>query len=200
MIISESHNFIFLAVPKTGTSSIERALARYRSPLTDRFRKHATCKRVRQELPEKFWQSAFKFAFVRNPYDRMQSWYYYRKREELANPEHPRHHLYTGDKTFDQFVESFAERDWMLLQLAWVAPPALGGGSQLDFIGRFEHLDEDYRHVCEQVDVPYSPLPTIRGSSNDASARSLWSRESRRRVNEYFRRDFELFGYEMLDE
>ncbi len=199
MVVSESHKFIFLAVPKTGTSSIERALARYRSPLTDRFKKHATCKRVKREIPEALWDESFKFAFVRNPYDRMQSWYFYRQRQELANPEHPRHHLYTGNKTFDQFICSFADRDWMLLQLAWVAPPALGGEVQLDFVGRFESLETDYSYVCERVGVPYQPLPQVRSSRNDHRARSLWTPESRTRVNEYFRGDFELFGYEMLD-
>lgn len=200
MLISDSASFIFLAVPKTGTSSIERALAKYRSPLTAKFRKHATCQRLKRELPESLWQTYFKFAFVRNPYDVMQSWYFYRQRPALADPGHPRHHLYTGNQTFPEFIASFADNDWMLLQLAWVAPPALGDEIQLDFVGRFENLEEDFRFVCDRVGIPPLKLPTVRASDNDASASSLWDRASRARVNAYFRRDFELFGYEMLED
>ncbi len=198
MLISESHKFIFLAIAKTGTSSIETALSSYRSPLTGNFSKHATCVKLQRELPENIWGSYFKFAFVRNPYDRMQSWYFYRKRAELANPAHPRHHRYTGNITFDEFIETFSKRDWMLNQVAWVAPPALGGEMQVDFVGRYETLEDDFRKVCHRIGVPHSPLPTIRNSHNDASAAALWNSHTRSVINEYFRQDFETFGYEML--
>lgn len=198
MLISESHRFIFLAIPKTGTTSIEEMLAPYRSPLTEKFKKHATCNRVRRELPGEMWESYFKFAFVRNPYDFMQSWYFYRQREELADPNHPRHHLYTGNTSFDEFIETFARRDWMLNQVEWVAPAAMNWKIQLDYVGRYETLEEDFREICHRIGVPHSPLPTIRNSRNDPSAASLWNSHTRSLINEYFREDFETFGYEML--
>jgi hypothetical protein len=198
MVISESHSFIFLAVPKTGTSALEHALARYASPLTDRFNKHVTCARLRRELPPAMWRDYFKFAFVRNPYDMMQSWYFYRQRAELADPAHPRHHLYTGNTGFQDFIEHFAHQDWMLNQFAWVAPPALGGAIQLDFVGRYETLDADYRFICGRLGIPCRPLPVRRASRNHAGITGLWNRHTRRLINDYFRRDFELFGYEML--
>ena len=199
MIISESHQFIFLAIPKTGTSSIEKALGRYASPLTQNFRKHATCARVKRELPPELWQGAFKFAFVRNPYDRMQSWYFYRQRPELADPAHPRHNRYTGNISFEEFIDSFTEHSWMLNQVAWVAPASLGGEKQLGFVGRFESLESDYRTVCEHIGVPWKPLPVVRSSRNETHMTELWTPHTRRVVNEHFRKDFEYFGYQMLD-
>jgi hypothetical protein len=199
MIISESHQFIFLAIPKTGTSSIEKALGQHASPTTRRFRKHATCARLKRELPPDFWQNALKFAFVRNPYDRMQSWYFYRQRAELADPAHPRHNRYTGNMSFEQFIDSFAKHDWMLNQVAWVAPASLGGEKQLDFVGRFESLERDYREVCERIGIPCTPLPLVRSSGNKSGMSGLWTAHTRRVVNKHFRKDFDYFGYEMLD-
>lgn len=199
MLISETHQFIFLAVAKTGSSSIEQALAPYRSPLTNQFKKHATCTRVKRELPTALWQQFFKFAFVRNPYDYVQSWYFYRQREELADPHHPRHHLYTGDTTFEEFVENFGQQEWILNQVAWVAPPSTDFQMQLDYVGRYETLDQDYRVICDRLGIPDTPLPTLRSSSNSSErAAALWNRHTRRLVNDYFQPDFETFGFEVL--
>lgn len=199
MLISETHQFIFLAVAKTGSSSIEAALAPYRSALTDQFKKHATCTRVKRELPAAMWQQFFKFAIVRNPYDCMQSWYFYRQREELADPGHPRHHLFTGNQSFDEFVETFGQKEWMLNQVEWVAPAAMDLKVQLDYVGRYETLDEDYREICHRIGIPHTPLPTLRSSSNSREKTAkLWTPYTRQLVNEYFRQDFETFGFEML--
>ena len=198
MLISESHRFIYLAVPKTGSSSIEQALALYSSPLTDEFKKHTTCSRLKRELPAEIWKGYFKFAFVRNPYDFMQSWYFYRQRDELANPDHPRHHLFTGATSFDEFIETFASKEWLLPQVAWVAPPALGLQVQLDYVGRYESLGDDFRQICQQLGIPCPDLPLLRGSSNEPRASELWSAHTRAIVNDYFWQDFQTFGYEVL--
>ena len=197
MLISESHKFIFIAVPKT--SSMEKALAPYDSPLTRKFKKHATCPRLQKDLPPDIWNEYFKFAIVRNPYDCIQSWYFYRQREELANPQHPRHKLYTGHKSFDEFVENFGKDDWILTQSDSIAPTSMGGVLQVDFVGRYENLDKDYRHICEQIAVPYQPLPSVRRSANSERPTGLWTPHTRALANEYYHRDFELFDYETLE-
>jgi hypothetical protein len=200
MLISDSHRFIFLAVPKTASSSIEQALAPHRAPITDQFNKHATCTTLARELPEAVWGTYFKFAFVRNPYDSLQSWYFYRQREELAAPDHPRHHLYTGNISFEQFVRTFSTQHIMLNQHYWVSPPALGDQNQLDFVGRYETLERDFNHICEQIGVPAPALGLVRKSANHEQAKQLWNPETRAIANDYFREDFLRFGYEMLDE
>jgi hypothetical protein len=198
MLISESHQFIFLAVPKTGSSSIEKALAPYRATLTDEFKKHATCSKLKRELPTGIWESYFKFAFVRNPYDFMQSWYFYRQRDELADPKHPRHHLYTGDTSFEEFITTFARKEWLLPQVEWVAPAAMELQVQLDYVGRYETFEDDFRQICRRLAIPYPTLPRLRRSRNDAGASKLWNSRTRAVVNDYFWQDFKAFGYEVL--
>jgi len=196
MVISESKRFIFLAVPKTGTSSIEHALRAYRSPVTAEFNKHATCSRLRRELPVGVWDAYYKFAFVRNPYDRMQSWYYYRQRKELAAANHPRHHLYTGNLSFDEFILSFAKKELMLRQADFIAPR--GGGVQVDFVGKYECLEQDFQRICAHLQLPALTLPRVRASMNMDADVNLWSSATRAVINEYFAEDFTLFGYPRL--
>jgi hypothetical protein len=68
MLVSESHKFVFLAIPKTGTRSTYKVLSRepyFGKNIGDH--KHI--------LPSKY-KDFYKFTFVRDPYERMFSLYW----------------------------------------------------------------------------------------------------------------------------
>lgn len=96
-MISESKKFLFIHYPKTGGNSIQKALLEYsddalvpthftrRSGYNEDFRtynsnykthKHSTLNNYRQELEPELFKSLFKFTTVRNPWDRMISYYF----------------------------------------------------------------------------------------------------------------------------
>jgi hypothetical protein len=76
MIISHELKFIFFCVPKTGTTSLEKALEGYDESIDlNNGYKNLW---VNQHLPPSFmkgfvssdmWNNYFKFLFVRNPFD-----------------------------------------------------------------------------------------------------------------------------------
>src|SRR3990170_1052590 len=92
MIISTLHRFIFVAIPKTGTHSVRRALREHMGPddmeqvglfvqrklpipeLARLGHGHLTLAQVRPHLRAQDFDSFFKFAFVRNPFDRFVSY------------------------------------------------------------------------------------------------------------------------------
>ncbi len=92
MIVSHRHRFIFAAIPKTGTHSVRGALREHMGPddieqvglfVNSRFpypelaqirHGHLGLRQVRPHLGDDVFGSYFKFAFVRNPFDRFVSY------------------------------------------------------------------------------------------------------------------------------
>jgi hypothetical protein len=84
-----------------------------------------------------------------------------------------------------------------------------GGEQAVDFVGRVESFEHDFDRLCATLEVE----PDSRANANVSSADGEPVRENphgyryaermssraRRRINELFREDFEIFGYRALD-
>ncbi len=89
MILSHLHKFIYIAVPKTGTTSVHRHIElmklggvevynlgnENKLPKGVKFRKHITALDLKKKVHA--FDQYFKFTFVRNPYCYAVSWTYY---------------------------------------------------------------------------------------------------------------------------
>lgn len=100
MIVSSLHKFIFVAIPKTGTHAIRRALRQHMGPqdleqvglfvqrslpvpeLAALGHGHITLQQVRPFMRPEDFDAFFKFAFVRNPFDRFVSYCAFMTRTE----------------------------------------------------------------------------------------------------------------------
>lgn len=126
MLVFWKEKLIFLAVPKTGTTAIEGALAP-KAALVVReppLLKHATVQRYKRILQPMFditKAAAFDtVAVVRDPVDWLGSWYRYRNRDDLLG--HPNS---TRNISFDDFVIGF---------MAETQPSFAAVGSQARFL------------------------------------------------------------------
>lgn len=110
MLVFWKENLVFLAVPKTGTTAIEGALApRASMVLRDPpILKHSAVYRYNRFLKPYFVQAGGQtpetFAVVRHPIDWLSSWYRYRHRDDLVG-----HANSTRDVTFDDFVLEYCK-------------------------------------------------------------------------------------------
>jgi hypothetical protein len=173
------------------------------------------CKYV---TPKQF-SDYYKFTVARNPWDRMVSLYKY-----LAFSSY--HGIYTS-LSFKKFVMSeFPRRIWK--NQYWFARPQYeyvvdsNGECLVDFIGRFETLQQTVDEVCRQTKLPSTHLPHVNKSrkqwprmqfkrkkflafwilrlknkltpSFDAYP-EYYDAESREYVAELYRQDIEAFGY-----
>jgi len=194
LIISDNPNFIFVAVPKTGSCSIEEALGPLADPeLQGLFNKHATSMRLERELPPQRWRQSYKFAFVRDPYAWMHSWYRFRQRDNLKNPAHPFNKRYTGDTSFNDFVQTFSSNELMLKQSDFIARH--NGELLVDFVGRYESLQQDFDLICERLGISKRQLNRINVSKSTRSTLDSLDTSSIKIINDYFSQDFDMFGY-----
>ncbi|GIT92253.1 gamma-glutamyl kinase [Jannaschia pagri] len=110
MLIFWKHRFVLLAVPKTGTTALEDALA----PLSDAAivnppgLKHCGVAKYRRELAPFFEQKGRRplelVAVMREPVDWLGSWFRYRSRPQLDGQQNS-----TKGLTFDEFVEAYLQ-------------------------------------------------------------------------------------------
>lgn len=148
---------------------------------------HFTAQEIRNEMPADAFDEAFKFTFVRNPWDWQVSNYAY----ALQTPAHGQHDIIRELGSFDAYVRyQFAER-----------APSQGSfildddGQQIvDFVGRFETLQQDFQTVCEKIGVT-AELPFLNASKRKQDWRDYYTDETRSLVEELFDADIQRFGY-----
>ena len=82
-IIDDKNKIIFVAIPKTGTTSVEyyfNEILKIDNKMKKYgLKKHSTARQIKKKV--KNYDEYFKFAIIRNPYDWYVSWYTYRKRK-----------------------------------------------------------------------------------------------------------------------
>ena len=206
MIISHKHRFIFFAVPRTATHALRQAL---RPCLGEEdweqqalFGKqsipvpgiaaighgHVSFEQLRAHLPAQTWSSCFKFGFVRNPFDRFVSTCFFlnRRNPDFAGNEVKFMRWAIGDERFRGRV--LARPQYRLLTDE-------NDTLMMDYVGRYETLQESFDGICRQIGL----APTKLGRRNESSHRNYacyYDSSLQRAVADWYRKDFELFGYD----
>ena len=197
MLVSDAHKFLFLEVPKTASSSMKEELLRYADETQSaEFSKHVTANKLCTELGPQYLQRYTSFAFVREPYSWLYSWYSYRQRDNLQDGTHPFHERHTRGKTFDQFVDTVLDDEVFLRQSDFIC--TRGGKTLVDYVGRYENLDSDFKGICEKLNLATGVLATRNASQGNGFSPDMVNSANRRTINRYFHADFEIFGYEKI--
>lgn len=206
MIISHQHRFIFAAVPKTGTHSVRQALREHLSAedieqvglfVNKRFpyeqlaairHGHLSLHQVRPFVGEDVFRDYFKFAFVRNPFDRFVSYCAFMTRDRdifQRSPQAVMHHVL--------FVEPPEQHILFQPQHTVLADPE--GRLLTDMVGRVEEMQASYDAICARIGIPSRVLEQVNGSKR-GDWRQYYTPQLRDGVAARYGRDLELFGYD----
>ena len=198
---------MFFAVPRTGTHAIRAALGQclgdedwQQQSLTERVRLpipalarvghgHLTLRQVRAHLPETICHDYFKFAFVRNPYDRFVSACAMLNRR---NPDYPGRETSFMKRAIQ--VPRFRARALVRPQRDMLvdADGALG----MDFIGRFEDLQRSFDEACRRIGIPERDLARSNATDHRDYA-TYYDDELLGLVNDFYQPDFDSLSYEV---
>lgn len=186
-MISIKHNFLFIHIPKTGGNSIQTYLSEFSedSLITKNFRrdgvrkfqvvnrkygtiKHSTINDYKKKIEKNIFDSLFKFTVIRNPWDRMISFYF---SPHKTVPEWNREkfrELISHKLTLRDFIctESLGDKINRTVKMS-IFPNRKSIDSEIDFILRFENLNNDFRELCSKLDIPYQNLPHINQSKRN---------------------------------
>lgn len=190
---------IFVHIPKTAGLSLYNLICK-EVKLLDHDTRNPDFKFLKEYS---FSDNPFIFCFVRNPWDRLVSSYFY-----LKNGGDP---IYSADADdFDFYFGSFTLFKDMLLnwsnsfynqihfkpQYEWVCDD--DDNILVDFIGRFENLQQDFNIVCDKIGTPQQKLPHTHKSKHKHYT-EYYDDETRQIVAEKYAKDIEYFGYEFGD-
>ena len=177
---------VFVHINKTGGSSVEEALG---LPF-----QHRTAREILADIGPERWEERFSFSFVRNPWDKVASHYHFRVKTNQTG-------LRDAGLSFTDWVTAaYGDRDprWydqpkmFMPQAEWLRGP--DGRVIVDFIGRFERLQEDFSTVCDRIGRPDVRLPHLKRSDRPGY-RELYDDESAAVVRRRFAEDLERFDY-----
>ena len=136
---------------------------------------------------DKAWRGYFKFAFDRNPWDRQVSWYLYKTKSKRVRP------------SFEQFMRS-RRRAYVNNHEIYMQDRTLGGGLAVDFVGRYERLEQDLNAALAKAGVAGCgvavPRTNVTPNKDDArDYRSYYSPDTRALVADWYQPEIALLGY-----
>ncbi|MGH7446771.1 MAG: sulfotransferase family 2 domain-containing protein [Longimicrobiales bacterium] len=177
---------IFVHINKTGGSSIEAALG---LPF-----QHCTAAELRTYLGQRRWQERFSFAFVRNPWDKVASHYAYRVKTNQTGlgDRHLEFKTWVRLAYGDREPRYHDQQKMFMPQTEWIADAS--GAILVNFVGRFERLNEDFAEVCRHTGRKGLKLPHLKRSA-PYDYRRTYDDESAAIVAHWFAADIQQFGY-----
>lgn len=187
MIISHKHKFIFIKTMKTAGSSLEIHLSKfcgskdvftsmsyenhsgqncrsYFNPIADigefglkeafknlkrkrRYYNHMPAWLIKDRIGKNIWDNYFKFCFERNPWDKTVSHYYWRKHRTPMSLDD---YFKKGDFCINYPLYTDRETQSAMI---------------LDFVGKYETMEADIKHVCDQIGIPHEGALNVRAKS-----------------------------------
>jgi hypothetical protein len=193
MIISDRHRFVFVHVPKSAGTSIRAALAPFAdggaaaSPDTT----HETLPALLARHPQLTMH--FKFAVVRNPWERLVSFFFHARQRLAAT--FPQFQAMDGLEAMLRLIDR--DLPWLCAMHA-VRPQCDyvcgdDGARLADFVGRHEHLEADFARACRRIGIG-AALPRMNVSRHHhyAGYYNGWCRDF---VAARYGRDIAEFSY-----
>ncbi|SDI72928.1 sulfotransferase family 2 domain-containing protein [Pseudomonas panipatensis] len=185
---------LFIHVPKCAGSSLCAALFDNGRP------GHLPLHWYEQQFPREYAES-FKFSFVRDPLERAYSAYAFLRGNPLGKRDQAAQQMVGKYRDFDDFVSHWLHPDNLHKLLHFVPQTDFLinslGHLEMDFIGRQERLEEDFRALCERLGND-ARLPHLNATQKreQGTIRDFCNTRTRRLVRRAYQRDYQLLGYE----
>ena len=200
-MINHKYKYAYLGTGKCGSSTIATILKKIRNTKGSQ---HSTLVSVWNKpnnniIPNNY----FIFTFCRNPYSRILSaWQEFKKRgrfmwaktEKYWNEDSFKLYGLSAKNVHEDF-HAFVRYITIQDHIHWCQFDLLRKSVKIDYIGRFENLQEDFNIVCDKIGIPQQQLPH-KNKSKHKHYTEYYDDETRQIVAEKYAKDIEYFNYE----
>lgn len=212
MIISHGRKYIFVHIPKTGGTSLALALEakamkddvligdtpkakKRRKRVKDvqtsgRVWKHSKLRDVYGLIDQAQMEDYFVFTLVRNPWDRMVSYYHWLRTQQFDHP----HVSLAKTQEFSPFLNDPMTRAMLGADQAVHYVRDAQGVDRCDLFIRLEHLAQDVAVLEDKIGVKLGGVPHENRSERRAY-QEYYTDPDRTLIAEIFASDIDRFGY-----
>jgi hypothetical protein len=189
-MFSFNHKFIFIHIPKTAGTSITNWLFKLTKDPSIGIFQHVNILTLENYLAPIFFNSYFKFTFVRNPWDRCVSFYHFCQQNESFGISQPDTQELIRNLTFPEYLQYHHPAN----QLCRI----IGKDEKVkvDFIGKVEQINRDVQYIAQRLKFDNCPSLPFYNTSKHNHYSTYYDSKSKDLVYKYYKEEIKLFGYE----
>lgn len=144
----------------------------------------------------------FTFTFVRNPWDRLYSAYTFLRKGGMNESDADfalknLNHLHS----FEEFIMNWLTDETIysyyhfIPQYKFITREDNPDKIVIDFVGRFENINDDFVYICKKLKIENTSLPHINNTSNSTSYKDVYTQQMIEKVSNLYQKDIDLFAY-----
>lgn len=205
MLISEKYRYIFIAIPKTGTTAVQTFIlendssCRWNSIIIEdkniEAEEHITAKRLKDLLGKKY-EDYTVFTFIRDPYSRGVSGYFFYKNGKTKKSKYFIRNVAAKLNSFITKIIPFSI--WSVIKPQKKLTDYLfdeDGNLLIDLVGKTENLDKDLMAICREIGIPISDehIP-VKNISKHSTIENYYSNSFHKKIySKILQDDIELY-------
>ena len=203
MIINHKRKFVFVCVPKTSSTTLSKHFIKIDNLSVDgswlKRKWHWPIKNIKAHYSRWPMDQYYKFAYHRNPWDRMiSSWIEFT--EERGHLLTWSQDLKDSFKTFEEFILNFRSSKWSeeihFRPTNWYTHDDTGD-KIVDFIARYDNWQEDTKIIFDKLGLKMEDMESKRWrqTNRDKDYKKYYTNDKMiEEVAQHFRSDLAMFG------
>jgi chondroitin 4-sulfotransferase 11 len=207
MLISHEKKILFVHIQKTGGTSIAKILKNFIPDVKEYLGTHDHASLAKEALGNEYG-SYYRFAFVRNPWDRLVSWYMMIKQKANVIPPAKQNRLFkyvlNNSSSFEDFILNCTQtiddvdgrKSFLYNQYSYISDA--NGTLIIDFVGKYEAYGSDLGIVLDRIGLRNVEIPHI-NKSEHLHYETYYTKLTRDIIAERYERDIREFGYSFED-
>lgn len=199
-VVMENPKMIFFRIPKNASTTLHRGYFQSNYVTLNARTNRRGFENWLENVTYEWFEEAFKFTFVRNPWDRFVSLYIYFTTYTPKKRGKPLADRWEGEvPSFEKFTLEFEKiceeridiKNHAVKQVEFVYRD---GYKFVDYVGKFESLKKDFDHVRERLELKCEPLSHLMKTDHEHYS-LYYNDKTRRKVARLYQADIEYFGY-----